>query len=508
MRVRLLHPDHESDPHPTPDASRDALAEDLGLDALVKAMAAGDDVLAQIATVELGRPERDPAIVGYRLAVLADALAHPAAFQRLYELAEAALQAPKKAWMWSGRRPYSVLARGTETLAALVPALTELRQFAAQWHTTFTSPGMRAMLETILADLDDTFFAEVADHLKQLQYRSSMVMTASVGADGKPAALTLRRTRPTRKTWRDLLGLASSDELTFLIAERDEASARALSEVTDAAIIGVAEALGRSAEHVLGFYAAVRWDVGFLLGCLNLDGALRRLGHRTCLPVPRPTGAGVLHAHGLFDPGLALRSGARTVPNDLDADSVRLVFVTGANQGGKSTFLRAVGLAQTMMQCGMTVPAADFEASVCGRVHTHFKQAEDERMERGKLDEELARMSVIVDLAAPGDLLLSNESFASTNEREGSEIGRQVIEGLAAGGVRVISVTHLYELAQAFRATPHTLYLTPERTSEGARTYLIREGYPDRTSHALDLYERVFLGAGATGATSATSTTS
>ena len=34
-------------------------------------------------------------------------------------------------------------------------------------------------------------------------------------------------------------------------------------------------------------------------------------------------------------------------------------MVTGANQGGKSTFLRSVGLAQLMMQCGMLVPADD-----------------------------------------------------------------------------------------------------------------------------------------------------
>jgi len=33
----------------------------------------------------------------------------------------------------------------------------------------------------------------------------------------------------------------------------------------------------------------------------------------------------------------------------LDADGKNLVIITGANQGGKSTFLRSVGLAQLMM---------------------------------------------------------------------------------------------------------------------------------------------------------------
>jgi DNA mismatch repair ATPase MutS len=36
---------------------------------------------------------------------------------------------------------------------------------------------------------------------------------------------------------------------------------------------------------------------------------------------------------------------------------MKLVMITGANQGGKSTFLRSVGIAQLMMQAGMFVPS-------------------------------------------------------------------------------------------------------------------------------------------------------
>jgi DNA mismatch repair ATPase MutS len=32
-------------------------------------------------------------------------------------------------------------------------------------------------------------------------------------------------------------------------------------------------------------------------------------------------------------------------------------MITGANEGGKSTFLRSVGLAQLMLQAGMLTPA-------------------------------------------------------------------------------------------------------------------------------------------------------
>ena len=92
---------------------------------------------------------------------------------------------------------------------------------------------------------------------------------------------------------------------------------------------------------------------------------------------------------------LALTTGQRVVGNDVDADGKSLVMITGANQGGKSTFLRSVGLAQLMTQAGMFVGAQSLRVNVCDGVFTHYKREEDETMESGKLDEELARMSAI-----------------------------------------------------------------------------------------------------------------
>ena len=114
----------------------------------------------------------------------------------------------------------------------------------------------------------------------------------------------------------------------------------------------------------------------------------------------------------------------------MNCDGKPLVVITGANRGGKSTFLRSVGLAHLMMQCGMFVPAEAFRANVCSGIFTHFKREEDATMQSGKLDEELSRMSTIVDAIVPGSIVLLNESFASTNEREGSEIATQIVRAL------------------------------------------------------------------------------
>ena len=51
----------------------------------------------------------------------------------------------------------------------------------------------------------------------------------------------------------------------------------------------------------------------------------------------------------LYDACLALTMKREVVGNELGADDKDLVIIIGANQGGKSTFLRSIGVAQLMM---------------------------------------------------------------------------------------------------------------------------------------------------------------
>jgi DNA mismatch repair ATPase MutS len=147
-----------------------------------------------------------------------------------------------------------------------------------------------------------------------------------------------------------------------------------------------------------------------------------------------------------------------------------------------------------MMQCGMFTPAESFCANVCNSLYTHDKRKEDTTMKSGKLDEELSRMSDIVDHVTSNSLVLFNESFATTNEREGSEIGRQIICALLEKRIKVFFVTHLYEFAHGFyeKQMGHSIFLRAERQTDGGRTFKIIEGEPLQTSYGEDLYNRIF----------------
>jgi DNA mismatch repair ATPase MutS len=97
-------------------------------------------------------------------------------------------------------------------------------------------------------------------------------------------------------------------------------------------------------------------------------------------------------------------------------------------------------------------------------------------------------------MLTPDSMVLFNESFAATNEREGSEIARQIVDALLDRCVKVFFVTHHYELARGYydRKMQNALFLRADRTSGGRRTFKLTEGRPLRTSYGQDLYARIF----------------
>ena len=221
---------------------------------------------------------------------------------------------------------------------------------------------------------------------------------------------------------------------TLQLAPRDEAGARAFGELQNRGLVLISDAVHQSAEHVLSFIKALRAELAFYIGCLNLKERLEQIGESINFPVASDQDR-QFQCRNLRDVCLALTMQRPVVGNDVDANEKSLVIITGANRGGKSTFLRSVGLAQLMLQCGLFVTADAFSSSLRTGLFTHYKRQEDRTMRSGKFDEELVRMSGIADQIHRGALVLFNESFAATHEREGSEIARQIVSALRENDV-------------------------------------------------------------------------
>lgn len=475
----------------------EALTRDLGLDTLFDAMALGDKFIREVARKAVLSSLSDREAILYRQAILKDCLNHPSMAREMYEIAVEAIEGPRRLHLWfssSSSSPSLIVSQSRAVLELYASQLKKLRAVADAYASEVGSQGLQALFEILRRELDDGFLATVDAHLKELNFPKGVLISAELGIGNGAVNYVLRKPQRRRRSLIELITDNRLSAYTFHIDPHDQGGGRILSDMKDRALNRVANALAQATDHVRSFFTMLRTELAFYVGCLNLHEKLLEIGHEVCFPMPVASGEREHSFIGLYDACLALTMGREVVGNDLRAEGKELVIITGANQGGKTTFLRSIGLAQLMMQCGMFVPARSFRANVCSGLFTHFKREEDTAMESGKLDEELGRMSAIADRLKSNGMVLFNESFASTNEREGSEIASQIVHALLDSQVKVFFVTHLYELARSLHeeGLPTAIFLRAERKADGTRTFRMIEGEPMQTSYGEDLYGRIF----------------
>lgn len=501
MKAHLLYPDRDFDLNAPLPWNAEALAKDLALSTLFETMAGNDKLIFEVSRkVILCNEAVSVGSILYRQENLRDCLNNPAVLREIYGLAVDAVEQERRHYLGVlARYPNWVLRSSVEFMEVFAGFLRKLRNIADGNAARFVSDGWTTLFATLQTELSDEYFERIDSAIEQLKFRNGILLSAELGKLNKGEHYTLHRLpRSTRRglEWLKSLFAPRSDVLCFTLHPRDESGARALAEIRDRGISSVATSLAESVDHVRSFFDMLRTELAFYVGCVNLTERLTQRGYATCFPVPVAADEHRLSFRELRDVNLALKIEQAVVPNDIEADARELILVTGANQGGKSTFLRSIGTAQLMMQSGMPVAAASFRANICERLFTHYKREEDVRMRSGKLDEELNRMSDIIDHITPNSLILLNESFAATNEREGSEIARQILSALADNHVKVICVTHLYELAESFyeQNRKDALFLRADRHAGGARTFKLMPGAPLQTSFGEDLYNKIFAG--------------
>ncbi len=495
MKAFLLYRDQDFDWQRKLSPNTPALIQDLELNTLFNAMALGDKFLFEVAQKVTLNSITEVDTIRYRQRILQDCLKNASIVREIYAVAVEAIESENKNYLGLlSKYPSWILHRSLEVLQMFVGMLKKLRQLAENHANRFESEGFTAFFTMLKRELSDDYLASVQEHLRALRFPQGALISAELGQGNKGINYILRKPPEQKQSLIERIFTEKPPTYGFTIDDRDESGSRSLSDLKDRALNLVANALAQSTDHVLSFFQMVKTELAFYIGCMNLHAQLVQMGESVCFPVPLAAGERRHVFQGLYDACLALTMKQSVVGNGLKAVGQDLVIITGANQGGKSTFLRSIGLAQLMMQCGMFVPAESFSANVCTGLFTHYKRKEDASMKSGKLDEELSRMSAIVDTITPNSMLLLNESLAATNEREGSEIARQIVNALLEKGIEVFFVTHLYEFAHGYfkKKMENVLFLRAERQTDGRRTFKVNEGEPLQTSYGEDLYHRIF----------------
>ena len=496
MKVLLMHPDRDFNMQQALPWNVADLTKDLELDVLLQAMASGDLFLFEVSRVAFfSGLHTEPGTVLYRQQVVRDCLKNSEIVRHLYNLAVDTIEGTRKhGWGISSHYPSSMLYSAIELLERLLGSLRKIRSFASTYSGGFESEAFTVFFSMLQKELAEDYLTKIEQHLTALKFRQGVLLSAELGEYNESTNYLLREVNDKEQHWLLRIFGNRTSPYTFYLDERDEAGAQIVSEMRYRGISRVAVVLAQSADQVLGFFKILRTELAFYVGCINLHDRLMAKQEPVCLPKPSPSNERNHKFTGLYDVCLSLQMSSRVVGNSSDFTGKNVVIITGANQGGKSTFLRSLGLAQLMMQSGMFVGAESFEAELCPALFTHYKREEDPTMKFGKLDEELARMSAIVDNIVPKAILLLNESFAATNEREGSELANQIVTALLEKQVRVLFVTHLYEFAGGFseKKSDGAIFLRAERKEDGSRTFRLLEAQPLETSYGEDLYSQIF----------------
>lgn len=164
-------------------------------------------------------------------------------------------------------------------------------------------------------------------------------------------------------------------------------------------------------------------------------------------------------------------------------DKQNFMLLTGANMSGKTTFMRALGVAALLAHLGAGVPAASMNIGFLQGIISNMQVEDDILRGESYFFAEVQRMKITAQkLQQPGSfLVLMDELFKGTNVHDAYECTRAVVEGLLGrtGHIMVLS-THLHEVAQHFRERQDIIFahFVTEMADTGSYkfTYELKEG--------------------------------
>jgi DNA mismatch repair protein MutS len=131
----------------------------------------------------------------------------------------------------------------------------------------------------------------------------------------------------------------------------------------------------------------------------------------------------------------------------LDGEQKRFAVLTGPNMGGKSTYLRQIGILQILAQIGSYLPARSAKLSLVDRIFTRIGSADDTMRGDSTFLVEMREAALILKRASEFSLVLIDELGRGTSTTDGHAIAEAVCEWLIERTkCRTIFATHFHDL--------------------------------------------------------------
>jgi len=418
--------------------------------------------------------------------------------------------------------------------------MNSLEYLFNQSNKEFISEGMKKFQEIIKETVTNSGYIELQKMLPDLEEKiqgvSSLVIGINLDNELRPVEAVLLSIEPKpfkkRGIASTIFGTSKNDDVyngigTFYSIQKssnlttlDTQLFNDLTTVTKATFQNLAEVLVRFERVETEMINEILPEIYFYIGGSRLANTLVDAKLPICFPEPAPASERSFIINNIYDASFALRVISDTgikeldkivVTNDIEmSNKTGHIFVlTGANQGGKTTYTRALGISQLLFQAGMPVPGTTGRMSPVDNIYTHFPELEKNSISEGRLGEECQRLEAVLPRLTDRSLILMNESLSSTSHQECLFIAEEIMRFMHKIGCRALFATHIHELAediQKINAEPGLSKLVslvagvdegrdmevmtedgPVRMSGSKRTYKILMMEPQGKSFALDI---------------------
>lgn len=186
----------------------------------------------------------------------------------------------------------------------------------------------------------------------------------------------------------------------------------------------------------------------------------------------------ILTAHALCHPCIK-----DAVGNNISMHTEKnVLFLTGANMAGKSTWMKSVGIAMYLAHMGFPVAAGAMEFSVREGLYSSINVADNISLGYSHFYAEVVRVKQAAEATASGKrlLLMFDELFKGTNVKDAYDGTLAVTEAFAGyRGCLFIVSTHIIEVGEALKDRSNIHFVYMPTVMEGAYpryTYRLEEG--------------------------------